>query len=137
VHSHIIQCAELRTHNVTFHQISNGVLHDAGVCVIKLNDSRCIADAAIHGISCSQEIVLPLSTPIKGVDGSNIDTVLLPKDSTIIISIVGVNRDQDIWGIDAGEWKPERWLAPLPVSVAQIPSVYANLLVILFLFHDL
>ncbi|KAI0039847.1 hypothetical protein FA95DRAFT_1503644, partial [Auriscalpium vulgare] len=33
-----------------------------------------------------------------------------------------------IWGPDAEEWKPERWLAPLPKTVeeARIPGIYSN-----------
>ena len=36
-----------------------------------------------------------------------------------------------MWGEDALEWKPERWLAPLPSTVAdaKIPGVYSNLYV--------
>lgn len=41
------------------------------------------------------------------------------------------NCDPDIWGVDANEWKPERWLTELPPSVAEarVPGVYSNLLV--------
>ncbi|KAH9166700.1 cytochrome P450 [Lactarius sanguifluus] len=43
-------------------------------------------------------------------------------------NIYNLNRDSSIWGIDAAEWKPERWLTPRPESVARanIPGVYAN-----------
>ena len=39
------------------------------------------------------------------------------------------NNDKAIWGEDAREWKPERWLTPLPAAVedARIPGVYGNL----------
>jgi len=35
-----------------------------------------------------------------------------------------------MWGPDVYEWKPERWLNPLPESVtnARIPGVYSHLL---------
>ena len=40
------------------------------------------------------------------------------------------NVNKVLWGEDANEWKPERWLSPLPVSVtdAKIPGVYSNLM---------
>ncbi|KAL1693533.1 hypothetical protein GGG16DRAFT_110973 [Schizophyllum commune] len=43
------------------------------------------------------------------------------------------NRSKDMWGADALEWKPERWLAPLPQSVADahMPGVYSNLMTFL------
>ncbi|TBU21584.1 cytochrome P450 [Dichomitus squalens] len=77
-----------------------------------------------------QDVVLPLSEPIRGVDGKMIQEILVPKDTTIAVGILSANRNKAIWGADAMEWKPERWLSPLPESVAQakIPGVYANLM---------
>ncbi|KAI0053479.1 cytochrome P450 [Auriscalpium vulgare] len=44
------------------------------------------------------------------------------------INIKGINRDADLWGADAAEWNPERWLSPPPVSLlkAQIPGIYSH-----------
>ena len=70
-----------------------------------------------------------MSTPIKGLDGTEMDSILVPKNTKMIISILGANRDPQLWGPDALEWKPERWLQRLPDSVmdAKIPGVYSNL----------
>lgn len=56
------------------------------------------------------------------------DSISVPKGTTILISILSGNRNKDLWGEDALEWKPERWLSPLPNSVteARIPGVYSN-----------
>ncbi|KAG6909968.1 hypothetical protein DXG01_014237 [Tephrocybe rancida] len=80
-----------------------------------------------------QEIVLPLSTPIKGIDGREMDSILVPKNTKIFISILNTNRDPLVWGPDSLEWKPERWLAPLPEAVhdAHLPGIYSHLLTFL------
>ena len=79
-----------------------------------------------------QDSILPLSEPIRGVNGKMMHEILVPKDTTIFVGILSSNKNKDIWGEDAHEWKPERWLSPLPDSVmeAKIPGVYSNLCVI-------
>ena len=56
----------------------------------------------------------------------------VPKGTTIYVAIRASNLDKRIWGEDALEWKPERWLSPLPESVvnARIPGIYSHLYVI-------
>ena len=61
---------------------------------------------------------MPFSRPIVGVDGKTMNEVHVPKDTPVIIAIQNANRNPDIWGEDAKEWKPGRWLQPLPDSVA-------------------
>ncbi|KII90946.1 hypothetical protein PLICRDRAFT_107275 [Plicaturopsis crispa FD-325 SS-3] len=80
-----------------------------------------------------KDIVLPLSQPIKGVDGSDVHSIPLANNTNVILGLLAVNRDPSIWGPDAAEWKPERWLAPLPDSVADahVPGIYANLMTFL------
>ncbi|ETW83998.1 cytochrome P450 monooxygenase 54 [Heterobasidion irregulare TC 32-1] len=83
--------------------------------------------------TCRKDTMLQLGTPIIGVDGKKMSEIFVPNNTSIIISILSVNRDPGIWGPDVMEWKPERWLAPLPSSVtdAHIPGVYANTLTFL------
>ncbi|KAF6741777.1 cytochrome P450 [Ephemerocybe angulata] len=77
-----------------------------------------------------QNMILPLSRPIKTTDGKVVQSIYVPKDTIINIPIQAVNEDPGIWGPDSYDWKPERWLSPLPDSVheARIPGVYSNLL---------
>ena len=73
---------------------------------------------------------MPLAFPITATDGkTEIKEIFIEKDTNVIISIIGANRSKEIWGEDAEEWKPERWLKPLPESVtkAHLPGVYASM----------
>jgi len=72
---------------------------------------------------------LPLSSPITGKDGRLMDSINLQKGDIIIVSTLNCNRDSAIWGADAEDWKPERWLSPLPETVSEnrVPGIYSNL----------
>ncbi|KAF9238638.1 cytochrome P450 [Melanogaster broomeanus] len=78
-------------------------------------------------------VLLPFSAPIKGVNGAEMHDIMVPKGTNILISILAVNRNREIWGDDVLEWKPDRWLKPLPLSVTEacIPGVYAPLMTFL------
>ena len=77
--------------------------------------------------------MLPLSAPIVGTDGTVMDELLVPQGCEVIIGILGANTSKHIWGEDALGWRPERWLDPLPSTVARntLPGVSPNLRVLL------
>ncbi|KAF8968283.1 cytochrome P450 [Flammula alnicola] len=77
-----------------------------------------------------QDVVLPLSSPIKGLDGQEIREIFIPNDTNIIVGIMASNRNPELWGPDVLEWKPERWLEPLPETVirAHLPGIYSHLM---------
>jgi len=77
-----------------------------------------------------KEVVLTTSTPVTTIDGSTITEIPVPAGTDIIVSILASNRNPAIWGSDVLEWKPERWLSPLPQSVADahVPGIYSNLM---------
>ncbi|KAJ4473285.1 cytochrome P450 [Lentinula edodes] len=74
--------------------------------------------------------VIPLHKPIVGLDGTEMHEVAVPRGTTVFVSIFNANRNPDLWGKDANEWKPERWLSPLPEPLveARIPGVYSHLM---------
>ncbi|KAH9848269.1 cytochrome P450 [Lenzites betulinus] len=76
------------------------------------------------------DAVLPLSRPITGKDGSQIDSVAVPKGTLVFVAVQAININPDIWGPDGREWRPERWLEPLPetVAAAKIPGAQANIM---------
>ncbi|KAG2032102.1 cytochrome P450 [Suillus americanus] len=59
-----------------------------------------------------QASVLPLHQPIRSASGEMISSVHVPENTTLIISILASNHNKEIWGEDASEWRPERWLSP-------------------------
>lgn len=58
-----------------------------------------------------------------------LNEILVPKDTLVLVAIRASNRNIALWGPDAEEWKPERWLSPLPETLLQahIPGVYSNM----------
>ena len=72
---------------------------------------------------------MPLSEPMRGRDGNMMHEIVVPKGTDVAVGISASNWNKTLWGEDALEWKPERWLSPLPVALtnAHIPGVYSNL----------
>ncbi len=44
--------------------------------------------------------------------GEEVTSVVVPEGTTVIISILAANHNKAVWGDDASEWRPERWLNP-------------------------
>ena len=76
--------------------------------------------------------MLPLSQPVRGKDGRMVSEIVVPRGTVVLGHFQASNSSKELWGEDAEEWKPERWLEPLPKAVenAHIPGIYANLCVI-------
>lgn len=76
----------------------------------------------------AEDVVMPLPVPLLGQNGSQLDEVVVPRGTQIILNFLGNNQSKAIWGEDAMEWKPERWAA-LPQSVleAHVPGVIPHL----------
>ncbi|KAI9446036.1 cytochrome P450 [Lactarius indigo] len=61
----------------------------------------------------SRDDVLPLAFPIITKSGERITSIPIKKGTPIDISPAVYNRLPDVWGEDANEWNPERFLDPL------------------------
>ncbi|CDO70552.1 hypothetical protein BN946_scf184579.g8 [Trametes cinnabarina] len=72
--------------------------------------SRSLLTAPSQLYSATKDSVLPLQYPICSATGEQVSTVYVPKGTNVMISILGANRDKHVWGQDADEWRPERWL---------------------------
>ncbi|EIN04552.1 cytochrome P450 [Punctularia strigosozonata HHB-11173 SS5] len=74
--------------------------------------------------------VIPVSEPYTDKDGNVHHEIRVNKGDYIQIPIVAVNRASHIWGSDAHEFKPERWLEPsaMPEAPSHNPGVWGNML---------
>ncbi|KAI0026384.1 cytochrome P450, partial [Vararia minispora EC-137] len=72
--------------------------------------------------------VLPFAQPYIDIHCKEHNELFVLGGAMLFVSNIRVNRDKAIWGPDAYNWKPERWLSPLPdgVAEARIPDVYTN-----------
>ncbi|WVR08887.1 hypothetical protein IAU60_005946 [Kwoniella sp. DSM 27419] len=82
----------------------------------------------------AQDSVIPLGTPVKGRDGQMIDSVRLRKGTAMMIPIMNVNTSPHIWGDDAAEYNPDRFLKAdneASTTANAVPGVWGNLLTFL------
>ncbi|KAJ7903501.1 cytochrome P450 [Mycena olivaceomarginata] len=121
-----IRSAQQEGADVSYDQLNSMVYLDA-ICRETL---RLYPPASFIARTARKDVALTTSTPITTVDGSTITEVPVPAGTEIFISILASNRNPAVWGPDCLEWKPERWLSPLPQSVADahLPGIYSNLM---------
>ncbi|KAJ8475067.1 hypothetical protein ONZ45_g15739 [Pleurotus djamor] len=71
--------------------------------------------------------VLPLSIPITTKDGDVVTEIPIKKGATITVSICAYNRLPEVWGTDADDWNPRRFLEK-PKDKQTSVGVFANLM---------
>jgi cytochrome P450 len=98
------------------------------------------------GRSATRDDVLPLGAPFVGRDGVERTSVPMRKGEVVFIPIRLVNREEGIWGPDAGEWRyahhlhhpyssadannsPERWMdGSVGEKAKSIPGLWGSTL---------
>ncbi|PIL33716.1 cytochrome P450 [Ganoderma sinense ZZ0214-1] len=71
--------------------------------------------------------VLPLSKPVTTRSGKVISQVPIRAGLRLILSVCAYNREKDVWGEDAHQFNPERWLTSNGKRASSV-GVYSNLL---------
>ncbi|KAG0707374.1 cytochrome P450 [Suillus ampliporus] len=74
---------------------------------------------------------VPLQFPVRSASGEEIDTIPVAKHQRLVISILAANHNQAVWGEDASEWKPERWLNSARAGVkdgVKYTGVYSSMM---------
>ncbi|KAK0473875.1 cytochrome P450 [Armillaria novae-zelandiae] len=75
----------------------------------------------------SQDDILPLAEPITTADGKLCSQIPIRKGQIVMTSIYNYNRLPSVWGDDAEEWNPNRFLDGRDGKQISL-GVYANLL---------
>ncbi|TDL23935.1 cytochrome P450 [Rickenella mellea] len=72
--------------------------------------------------------ILPLSTPIRMSNGTLSTSFKVQKGQVLQIPLMTINTNPKVWGEDAGEFRPERWLTPnaMPPS-SELPHGWSNM----------
>ncbi|KAJ7665656.1 cytochrome P450 [Mycena rosella] len=74
-----------------------------------------------------EDLVIPLANEITTTSGERISHLPVPKGQFIAVAIASYQRLEDLWGCDADQFKPSRWLDGDPCK-GQALGPYAHLL---------
>ncbi|ESK92120.1 cytochrome p450 [Moniliophthora roreri MCA 2997] len=81
----------------------------------------------IHRAATTDDVI-PLSEPILTSDGQYISEILVQKGQKAVVSVCSYNRNKNVFGEDAHEFKPDRWLNDSDdIQKTASVGVYANL----------
>ncbi len=61
-------------------------------------------------IQAAEDDILPLGTHIKDASGVQIQSISVAKGQSVIVPIRALNCSKTLWGPDALEFLPERWM---------------------------
>ncbi|KAJ3709680.1 cytochrome P450 [Lentinula raphanica] len=83
---------------------------------------------AIHLFrTANEDDVIPLSKPIIGTTGRTIMEIPVPRGTNIVVSPSAYNRNPAIFGKDASEFNPDRWIEGRVKTEDSLGMPYANL----------
>ncbi|KAF8578884.1 PAH-inducible cytochrome P450 monooxygenase PC-PAH 4 [Ramaria rubella] len=74
-----------------------------------------------------QDDVIPLEWPQRTISGEMVTEIPVSKGQVIMLSLWTYNRLKTLWGEDADQWKPERFLQDLSSEHKTNVGVYGNL----------
>ncbi|KIY50941.1 cytochrome P450 [Fistulina hepatica ATCC 64428] len=77
--------------------------------------------------TCMKDTVLPYMP--RAPDDSTTGRITIHQGTTIFVGIAGANQLESVWGPDAKDWKPDRWLKgndPTIKNTPRLPGIYGN-----------
>ncbi|OCH91130.1 cytochrome P450 [Obba rivulosa] len=75
----------------------------------------------------TQDDVIPVSAPYLDRHGRLRDSIQIRRGDLITIPFQTMNRSADVWGADAREFRPERWMAHGD-GAQKLPGLWSNLM---------
>ncbi|KIJ52314.1 hypothetical protein M422DRAFT_156793, partial [Sphaerobolus stellatus SS14] len=70
--------------------------------------------------------VIPLDIPQKTKNGETITSVLVSKGQYVMLPLIAYNRLPQVWGSDADQWRPERFLEDIKSTQKTTVGVIGN-----------
>ncbi|KAJ6571058.1 cytochrome P450 [Mycena capillaripes] len=98
-------------------------------CVVR-ETLRVHAPVTVSARVALRDDVVPLGRPFTDTKGAVHESLHIRKGEPILIPILALNRDVELWGPDAMEFVPERWEKP-PPGTSGIPGVWGHMLTFL------
>lgn len=71
-------------------------------------------------------MVDPVGLPHRLIQDDWYDGHYIPKGTIVIANVWGLNRDVDLYGADAGEFRPERFVLPATAGSGYVADVSAR-----------
>lgn len=114
------ELSEFATSDPSYDQLTNGLPYLNGVFreVLRLH-----APIRANVRMAAHDDIIPLSSPVTTLSGERVDSISLGAGSVVMAPLKSLNISETIWGPDAKEFKPERWLegdAGLPEAAREL-----------------
>ncbi|PPR01291.1 hypothetical protein CVT24_006366 [Panaeolus cyanescens] len=84
----------------------------------------------------SKDVVVPLQYPITDVKtGKEMREILIHEGTTVYVGMAALNRSTALWGPDAAEFKPQRWIGhhahESTIQQIKTPGIFSNIMTFL------
>ncbi|RPD62175.1 cytochrome P450 [Lentinus tigrinus ALCF2SS1-7] len=109
------------TSDPSWEQLTNGAgLHYLDAVVHEI--LRIHPPLAVTSRVAAKDDIIPLSQPLRLPNGEVTHHVAVAEGQEVAIPIGYINTAKELWGEDAGEFRPERWLTPegLPKKAQEV-----------------
>ena len=79
-----------------------------------------------------EDTVIPLQYPIKDIRTQNdIHEIIVRKGTPVYVGLASTNRSTALWGPDAAEFRPERWIGrqahESTMYQVKTPGIFSNM----------